>query len=83
MATIPSGHEPANGPMQEPSNIRGELLRLRPGKQHAVIKSVQKPLFRYPFLFVDQDTMHDRDLAGGSAKAQYGDAHPNENCLIK
>jgi hypothetical protein len=38
---------------------------------------MQKPLLADPFLFVDDDPVHDRNLPGGAAEAEAGDAKPD------
>ncbi len=70
------GHETADGPVQQPADVGGELLRLGPGQQHAVVEGVQESVFADPPLLVDQDAVHDRDLAGGPAEAERRDPNP-------
>ena len=38
-----AGHDAAGGPVHQPADIGGELLRLRSGQQHAVVQRVQEP----------------------------------------
>src|SRR5262245_47247029 len=66
----PAGDDAAERAMHQPADIGRELLRLRARQQHAIIERMQEPLFRYPALLLDQNAMHDRDLAGGTAEAQ-------------
>ena len=56
--------------MHEPADIGGELLRLGAGQQHAVVQRVQEPVLADPALLLDEDAVHDRDLAGRSAEAE-------------
>ena len=70
------GDESAPGLMQQPSNVDRELLRLRPGQQHAVVQGVKKPGVADPTLLLDQDPVHHRDLPRRSAKAQGRDFDP-------
>ena len=63
-----AGHDAAGGPVQQPADIGGELLRLRPRQQHAVVQRMQEPALGDPVLFLDQDAMHHRDLAAGPPK---------------
>ena len=66
----PPGNETADGPMHEPANVSGKLLRLGAGQQHAVVQCMEKPLLGNPSLLLDEDAMHDGDLSRRSAKAQ-------------
>ena len=43
----------------------------------AIVQRVQKPLFAEPFLFLDQNAVHHRDLACRPAKAQEPDPRPD------
>src|ERR1700730_4780558 len=63
-----SGNDAAPGSVQEPANINRELLRFGAGKQHAKIERMKETRLADPLLFLDQLRLHDRDLAGGSAK---------------
>lgn len=63
--------------MQQPANIGGELLRLRTGKQHAVIECVQKAVFAHPAFFFNENAMHHADLPGRAAETEGRDAAPN------
>ena len=72
---------PATSPpyrlMQQPADVDGELLRLGPGQQHAVVEGMQEPVLADPALLLDQDAVHHRDLAGGAAKGERGDPGPD------
>jgi hypothetical protein len=63
-----SGGQPSAHAMQEPSGIRRELLGLRPRQQHAEVKRMQEALLVDPLLLLDQNAMHQRDLAGRAAE---------------
>ena len=69
--------QPAPCPMQQPADVHGELLRLGPGQQHAVVEGMQEPVLADPALLLHQDTVHHRDLAGGAAKGERGDPGPD------
>src|SRR5690606_27316328 len=61
----------------------GQLLRLRPRQEHAVIKGVEKTAFADPAFFLHQNAVHDRDLPGRAAEGEQGDARPHPNRLAK
>src|SRR5262245_675800 len=63
--------------MHEPADVGGELLRLGTRQQHAVIERMQEPVLRHPALLLDQDLVHDGDLAGGAAETQHGNPQPD------
>ena len=71
-----AGDDAARGPVQQPADIGGELLRLGAGQQHAVVERVQEPVLADPALLLDQDAVHDRDLPGRAAEGERGDAQP-------
>ena len=79
----PAGHDAAERAMHEPADIGGELLRLGPRQQHAIVEGVQKPLLRDPALLLDQDAVHHGDLPGGTAEAQRRDPHPCPEGLVQ
>ena len=54
--------------VQPPAGIRDQLLGFRSGEQHAEVERVQKLVFGEPAFFLDQDAVHDRDLAGRPPK---------------
>ena len=64
-----AGDEPAARAVHQPADVGGELLRLGPGQQHAVVERMEEALFADPALLLDQDAVHDRDLSGGAAEA--------------
>ena len=59
----------APGPVHQPADVGGELLRLRPRQHHAVVERVQKAPLGDPAHALDQVLMHDRDLPRRSAEA--------------
>ena len=63
-----AGDEAASKAVEQPADVDGELLGLRPGEQHAVVEGVQEPPLTDPPLLVDQGALHDGDLAGRSAE---------------
>src|SRR5215207_10928793 len=77
----PAAHDAAERPVHQPADIGRELLRLRPGKEHAVIERMQKPVLGNPALLLDEDLVHYRDLAGWAAEAQQGDTQPDAKCF--
>jgi hypothetical protein len=66
----------APGAVHEPADVDGELLRLGPGQQHAVVQGVQKPLFTDPAFLLDQLGVHDGDLPGRAAKTDETELEP-------
>ena len=78
-----AGHDAAGGPVQQPADIGGELLRLRARQQHAVVQRMQKTAFRNPVLLLDQDAVHHRDLPRGAAEAQQRHPQPDPESLAK
>ena len=75
------GREPAAHAVQQPADVGGELLRLRPGQQHAEVERVQVALLLDPLLLVDQDAVHERDLARRPAEAEAADLEPDAERL--
>src|SRR5262245_48711989 len=76
-----SGDNAAQGPMQQPAYINGELLSLRAGQQHAVVERMQKSLFTQPAPPLDQLTVHDRDLTGRAAEGDEPQLYPEPKRL--
>jgi hypothetical protein len=65
---------PAPRLVQEPTDVSGQLLRLRAGQEHAVIERVQETRLADPVSLLHQFGVHDGDLAGRAAetdKAQF------------
>src|SRR5262245_39156656 len=77
----PAGDDAAERAMYQPADIGRELLRLRARQQHAIVERMQEPLVRDPALLLDQNAMHDCDLAGGTAEAQRRDPQPHPERL--
>ncbi len=71
-----AGQHTAPGPVQQPAQIGGQLLRFRPGQQHAIVEGVQKALFGDPPAAVNQLLMHEGDLTGRAAKADEPQLQP-------
>ena len=76
-----AGHEPAEGAVEQPAGVDGELLGLRAGQQHAVVQGVQEPALTDPALLVDQLVLHHRDLAGRTAEGLQRDREPRPGRL--
>lgn len=76
-------HQPSGGAMHQPAHIGRELLRLGPRQQHAIVQRMQETSLGDPVLLLDQDAMHHRDLARGSAEAEAGDAQPDAKGLVE
>jgi hypothetical protein len=64
----PAGDDGPRPAVHQPADIDRQLVRLGSGQQHAVAKRVQKPRFADPFLLIDDDAVHDRDLPGRAAE---------------
>ena len=62
-------HNPSPGLVQEPSDVRCQLLSFRSGEKHAVIERMKKALFTDPAPFFHQVPVHHRYLGGRTAKA--------------
>ena len=73
----PTGHDRPRPAMHQPADIDRQLMGLGSGQQHAVAQRVQEPRLADPFLFVDDDAVHHRDLPGRAAEAQGGDPQPD------
>ena len=78
-----AGHDAAERAMHQPADIGRKLLRLGAGQQHAIVERVQETALRNPALLLDQDAVHHRDLAGGTAEAQHRDAKPDPERLAQ
>src|SRR3954453_4443552 len=57
--------------------IDRQLMGFRPRQQHAIAQRMQEPVLADPFLLVDDDPVHDRNLAGWAAEAERGHAQPD------
>ena len=71
-----AGGETAKRAVKPPADIGGELHRLGTGKEHAEIQRMQKALLRDPPPLIDEQAMHERDLAGRPAEGQDADPAP-------
>src|SRR6185503_15483786 len=72
----PRGEAAAHA-VEQPAGVGRELLRLRAGQQHAEVERVQVARLVDPLLLVDQDAVHERDLAGGAAETEAADLEPD------
>ncbi len=71
------GRETALHAVQPPADIGRELHRLGAGEKHAEIQCRQIARLVDPALLVDDDAMHERDLAGRAAKREKPDLGPH------
>ena len=78
-----TGDEAALGPVQQPADIDGELLRLRSRQERAIIERMEEPRLADPALFLDDDAVHDGDLASRAAEAEGGDPRPDPDRLAE
>src|SRR5258708_40190038 len=62
--------------MDQHPDVYSELLGLRSGQEHPIVQRVEKPRIADPFLFLDDDPVHDGDLAGRSAETQERNPEP-------
>ena len=66
-------------PVQQPADVRRELLRFRAGQQHAVVERVQEARSRRSIgASLDELAVHHRDLARRSAEARAGRCAPSQ-----
>ena len=79
----PARHDAARGAVHQPADVGGQLLRLGPGQQHAVVERVQEAPLGNPALLLDQLAVHDRDLAGGPAEADEAQPEPEPEGLAQ
>ncbi len=63
-----AGNNAAPGPVHQPADISGQLLRLRARQQHAVIERMQKTSLGNPASLFDPLLVHDRNLASRSTE---------------
>ena len=75
-----AGHDPAGRPVQQPADIGGELLRLRPRQQHAVVERVQEAALGDPAPPLDQ-LLVDRGLGQGAQSGGAQSGHPQKVAL--
>ena len=76
-----SRDDSAPSPMQQPSDIGCELLRLRPGQQHAVVEGMQESSFTDPASAFHQLGVHDGDLPCRAAKTDEPQLQPEPERL--
>ena len=72
-----AGDDGAGPAMHQPADINRQLVRLGARQQHAIAQRMQEALLADPFLLVDDDAMHDRDLPGRAAERQRRNAQPD------
>ncbi len=78
-----TGDDTTPHPVQQPSEIDGELLRLRTRKQHAEIQRMQETPFADPFQLLNQQAVHYRDLPGRPTKTEQADFQPDKKGPVK
>jgi len=76
-----AGRETSEGPVEQPSDVGRELLCLGTGQQHAIVEGMEETALAHPPLLLDQDAVHDRDLAGRPSEALEGDQRPDPQSL--
>ncbi len=76
-----TGDDAAPGAVQQPADIGGQLLRLRPRQQHAVIERMEKASLGNPAAALHQLLVHDGNLAGRAAKADEAQLEPEPEGL--
>ena len=74
-----AGDERAPHPVEQPADVRRELLGLGAGEQRAVGQREEEPLLPDPALLLDQRPLHHRDLAGWPAEGLEGDGEPGSS----
>jgi hypothetical protein len=67
------GREASPDAMQLPARVGRKLHRLGSGQQHAEIERMQEGRLVEPFLFVDQNAVHQGDMPCRSAERQQAD----------
>ena len=78
-----AGDEAAAHAVQRPADVCGELLRLRPGQQHAEIECMQKSRLIDPLFLVDQHAVHHGDLPGRPAEIDAAELEPQPECFAE
>ena len=78
-----AGGKPAAGAVQQPPGIGRELLRFRARQQHAEVERVQVARLVDPLLLVDENAVHQRDLAGRAPETDAADLQPNAPSLAE
>ena len=71
-----AGDERAPHPVEQPADVRRQLLGLGAGEQRAVGQREEEPLLADPALLLDQRPLHHRDLARRSAEGLQRDGEP-------
>ncbi|KAG0755171.1 hypothetical protein G6F24_012011 [Rhizopus arrhizus] len=75
------GDDTAPSAVQQPADVGGQLLGLRPGQQHAVVQCVEETPLGNPAPPLHQFLMHDRDLPGRPAEADEAELEPEQQGL--
>ena len=76
-----AGDDAALRPVHQPADVCGELLRLWPWQQHAIVERVEEPLLADPSPLLDQHAVHHRDLAGRAAERKDADTAEDSDQL--
>ena len=77
-----STNEPATHAVQEPADVDRELLRLRPGEEHAEVQRVEEPLLTDPSPPLHELGVHEGDLARRPAEIDETEAQPEERLPV-
>jgi len=71
-----AGDDAAPGAVHQPADVDGELGRLGPGQQHAVVEGVQEAPLGDPAAALHQLLVHHGDLTGRAAEADEAELQP-------
>ena len=77
------GDQPTDHPVEQPSDVDRQLLRLGPRQQGAEGQGMEKALLADPTLLVDQSVLHHRDLTSGAAEGLQRDREPGTSGLTQ
>ncbi len=77
------GSDPAPGPVHDPTDKGGKLLRLRTRQKHAEVEGMEEAAVPQPALLPDEGAVHHRDLPGGAAEGEKRNARPGAGGLTE
>src|SRR5690349_19720229 len=77
------GDQAADHPVEEPSDVDGQLLSLWSREQGAEGQGVEEPLLTDPSFLVDESVLHHGDLPGGAAEGLQRDGEPGTRRLTE
>ena len=78
-----AGDQRAADAVEQPPDVRRQLLGLGAGEQRAVGQREEEPLLADPPLLLDERALHDRDLAGRAAEGLQRDREPGPGRLAQ